>query len=1042
MSLKWTGSQSDSGILRKSDFKEKKEDLFVFGYSCKLFRDDDKALHIDQGKHLIPWMGDETLKIDRYDARGALHDLTRLEAPPGGYDWRVELTRGELDVEQLCDDERYRALHTDEDEEEMYKEEELKRLHAAGYGQVGFNYDAPAEPDPPPLPAEVDEEPFIPSPAFRALLPIDIVFPESLKQNAIIEKTAKFIASQGAQMEILIKAKQGDNAQFQFLNRESNLHAYYTALIGLVKAEKWPEKKIEVVEEKQPENEEYLHPSLASTVIESAPAIPSIHYKPSADCDYTMLISKMRGEGEGETEEPRGDVPPPGTEPPRDRSVAAEIYRAPVMYTKGPDGNHVDPTAPPPPNAANYQQYAAYYHQYLAQEQQSQHNQAPSLKSTGLSLMKNYNTDSDSDVSDFDDSSSTDSRDKPSIVTPPEDVQIVIDKMASYVARNGDEFADIVRAKNDPRFTFLHPENVYHAYYKRLMQLKRGIDVNGKEKKKRTAAPVSFSIKKLKEPDPILPKPALPYESSSDDDSEKPSEKQPQEEVKELPKIYPQTIPMNCIPPVVMYKIDPQYNNEPLARTVYNIEPVKPVKMALPPIIMPEVKELPKQEEPVVMTPELSYTPAIQEAQENPFINENVAVTDKMQLVMQREQEILRKREEAKKMESPPKSESPHKADSPRKMESPPKSPLNRESPYVRESPHLRESPRRRDSPRRSPSKRESSYKRESPQKRENSHKRESPHVRGSPHLRERDRENSHKRDKKKHRDRKKEHRSKSESRDSRRNERRSADREKKRDKDKMKEGERESKRVKHSKDELENEIISLEDNSDDLIDLTGEQSDSKGEGETEAERAKQQERRRRAAEFLKKVGVDPAAAALPTSSLASAMVDTLESIRKKKAEEEEKRRRRDKRRHRDRRDYEDESERSHRKSKRRKYKSSDENYESDYDGSKKKKRKKERKHSSKNKRKRSRPDGDEEQPIAVNIDLTSTLKELRTSSPTKELVLQDLEDTQHSFSRKDSSDDELGRDRRRKKERYYSEGEWSSDSEGDSNSSGSRKDE
>lgn len=70
MSLKWTGtnSQCETGILRKSDFKEKKEELFVFGYSCKLFRDDAKALHIDQGKHLIPWMGDETLKIDRFDA--------------------------------------------------------------------------------------------------------------------------------------------------------------------------------------------------------------------------------------------------------------------------------------------------------------------------------------------------------------------------------------------------------------------------------------------------------------------------------------------------------------------------------------------------------------------------------------------------------------------------------------------------------------------------------------------------------------------------------------------------------------------------------------------------------------------------------------------------------------------------------------------------------------------------------------------------------------------------------------------------------------
>lgn len=69
MSLKWTSthSQSETGILRKNDFKEKKEELFVFGYSCKLFRDDAKALHIDQGKHLIPWMGDETLKIDRFD---------------------------------------------------------------------------------------------------------------------------------------------------------------------------------------------------------------------------------------------------------------------------------------------------------------------------------------------------------------------------------------------------------------------------------------------------------------------------------------------------------------------------------------------------------------------------------------------------------------------------------------------------------------------------------------------------------------------------------------------------------------------------------------------------------------------------------------------------------------------------------------------------------------------------------------------------------------------------------------------------------------
>ena len=61
---------SVGGILRKrgdaskAAHESRLAELFVFGYACKVFRDDKKALEIDQGKHLISWM-DSSLKIDR-----------------------------------------------------------------------------------------------------------------------------------------------------------------------------------------------------------------------------------------------------------------------------------------------------------------------------------------------------------------------------------------------------------------------------------------------------------------------------------------------------------------------------------------------------------------------------------------------------------------------------------------------------------------------------------------------------------------------------------------------------------------------------------------------------------------------------------------------------------------------------------------------------------------------------------------------------------------------------------------------------------------
>lgn len=48
---------------------------------------------------------------------------------------------------------------------------------------------------------------------------------------------------------------------------------------------------------------------------------------------------------------------------------------------------------------------------------------------------------------------------------PHPDLQNIIDKTAAYVLKNGREFEDILRTKNDARFSFLSPHDEYHRYY-------------------------------------------------------------------------------------------------------------------------------------------------------------------------------------------------------------------------------------------------------------------------------------------------------------------------------------------------------------------------------------------------------------------------------------------------------------------------------------------------------------------------------------------------------------------------------------------------
>jgi hypothetical protein len=57
-----------------------------------------------------------------------------------------------------------------------------------------------------------------------------------MKLHAIIEKTAKFIASHGNQMEIILKTKQSGNLLFNFLEYRDVLNPYYKFLVQAIRS--------------------------------------------------------------------------------------------------------------------------------------------------------------------------------------------------------------------------------------------------------------------------------------------------------------------------------------------------------------------------------------------------------------------------------------------------------------------------------------------------------------------------------------------------------------------------------------------------------------------------------------------------------------------------------------------------------------------------------------------------------------------------------------------------------------------------------------
>lgn len=346
------------------------------------------------------------------------------------------------------------------------------------YNQIAFNYDevgptAPSatvaqEPD------ENDTTPFTPS--VKLDLPVDMEIPPTLKLNQIIEKTAKFISSQGPQMEILIKTKQSANPQFNFLNHNGQYNSYYKHILVMIKNGTYPWDDTADKSEENSQDSEDLKPN-GNAENPASPTtsivIPKMVFKPSADCTYTQLISK--------------------------------ITKAPISQLE----------------------------KQAQQETETHKNGATTSgtaeaakKSTGLMGLVHYSSDSDSQEEEEEDNN-VNTYTGP---IPPSALRLVIDKTAIYVAKNGDDFEQTLRKKQDSRFKFLDHTDEFYQYYASKVKESRGSapqiptkvadKPREEEKAKLPPAPVCFSIKTKEEKSQL--KPTVLQASSDDENKETP----------------------------------------------------------------------------------------------------------------------------------------------------------------------------------------------------------------------------------------------------------------------------------------------------------------------------------------------------------------------------------------------------------------------------------------------------------------------------------------------------------------------------------------
>lgn len=291
--------------------------------------------------------------------------------------------------------------------------------------------------------------------------------PESQKLHNIIEKTALFVSQHGLQMEIILKTKQSNNRNFDFLSFDSTLHPYYKYLLESIKSGKYVANQSQNSDsssetDDDSDDEHYLHPSLlgsAKNKESNTFKIPHLLRAGNTDDSYSQLVKSLK-EFLPTVEEPN--------EEPKQTNVSEHTFKQTLT------------TITAESNANNTKE-----------------------KTFGTNISQNTWSSL--------------------LPSPPPDIEQIIEKLAQKVALSGEQFELSIKKLGESRFEFVNPGHIYHAYYIRrklhyleehrsaqAAQLKANNNNNNKKTKAEPQPKLAFSFS-------ISPKESKPTIGTADE---------------------------------------------------------------------------------------------------------------------------------------------------------------------------------------------------------------------------------------------------------------------------------------------------------------------------------------------------------------------------------------------------------------------------------------------------------------------------------------------------------------------------------------------